>query len=115
VADKMKKEAYLSAMPPRSGFTTMPTSGIRKKMKPIPSIHQKIIHLFYSVFFIHRLSILLDYNRAKYTVVKLWNDLTRGEGTNDLFLKIFGAFLTSKVQWISSTYNERLNVFLAPQ
>ena len=34
-----------------------------------------------------------------------WSELVSGWSTTDLFLKIFGAFLTLKVWWISSTYN----------
>ena len=48
--------------------------------------------------------------------VKLGKDLnTRAGNTTDLFLKIFGAFFTLKVRWISPTYNDRFTVLLPPQ
>jgi hypothetical protein len=37
--------------------------------------------------------------------------LSEQVSATDLFLMIFGAFLTPKLWWISSTYNDRFIVF----
>ncbi len=57
---------------------------------------------------------LSNYNIFTFHVVTS-SEHGSGESTTDLFLKIFGAFLTLKLCWIYSTYIVRFIVLLAPQ
>ncbi len=56
----------------------------------------------------------MDIVNIQYCKAVEWSVHISGLSTNELFLKIFGAFLT-KVWWISSTYYDKCIVSLAPQ